>query len=442
VPHVVHPFARADLEPKFCEIADLALANAVPIIKRLGFRSMEEAMKDSLSRIAFFRACNEGFVKAQTSIIDHLSTGTPEHPIPWQEELLFRKLIDAIAWQVIGMQTYIARQLYRDQPLKRWNEITDRENLVNSARHHQRDDFTRFVMINDLSTLIQTGDLLISHPLDHTYDLIELKDGDVNRDAAQILFAKGGPSKDAMDAFFTKYGEKGFKQLERMKNQALRMIHVRDTVNEGESHDPDRKQTITVPEETIELETYDVQLSDLLDKARKRGWAIDIIEECLYVGVFRQEHLLAGTKSYRSWLRRMGFHEQYPSRDLLTAMVIPFAPPLFSREFKQDNVLDLLFGRSTVLIGIHLDKFMELARKAGLPMSWSSRKEAAKVNNKQIGLKVDNRLLQAGEGDRQITVGGGIFDKMFYHGLIPHSAIAMLQRMTQPVSVHAGGVQP
>ena len=100
--HVVHPFARPDLEPKFCEIADLALANAVPIIKRLRFASMEEAMKDPLSRIAFFRACNEGFVKAQTAVIEHLATGTPDRPIPWQEELLFRKLMDAIAWQTLG----------------------------------------------------------------------------------------------------------------------------------------------------------------------------------------------------------------------------------------------------------------------------------------------------------------------------------------------------
>lgn len=46
-------------------------------------------------------------------------------------------------------------------------------------------------MINDLSTLIQTGDLLISHPLDHTYDLIELKDGDANREAGDILFYHG-----------------------------------------------------------------------------------------------------------------------------------------------------------------------------------------------------------------------------------------------------------
>lgn len=429
--HVVHPFARPDLEPKFCEIADLALANAVPIIKRLRFASMEEAMKDPLSRIAFFRACNEGFVKAQTAVIEHLATGTPDRPIPWQEELLFRKLMDAIAWQTLGQQTYIARQLYRDQPLKRWNEITGRENLVNAARHEQGKDFTRFVMINDLTTLIQTGDLLISQPLEHRYDLIELKEGDANREAQELLFAKGGPSKEAIDAFFTKYGRKGFKQLERIKNQALRMMHVRDIVNKGESHDPDRKQTITVPEETLQLENYDLQLSDLLDEARTKGSAVAIIEECLYVGIFRQERLLAGSKSYRSWLRRMGFHEQYPSRDLLSAMVIPFVPPLFSREFHRDNVLDLLFGRSAVLLGLHLDKFMELAAKNGLPMFWSSRKEAAKVNSSRIGLKVDNRVLQAGEGDRKLAVGGGIADKIFYHGLTPTSAIGTLRRMKE-----------
>ncbi len=65
--HVLHPFASADVESKFCEIADLALANGVPVMKRLGLGSMEEAMKDSLSRIAFSRACNEGFVKAQAA---------------------------------------------------------------------------------------------------------------------------------------------------------------------------------------------------------------------------------------------------------------------------------------------------------------------------------------------------------------------------------------
>lgn len=429
--HVVHPFVSPSLEPRFSEIADLALANGVPILNRIGFSSMEETMNDSFSLIAFFRACNEGFVKAQSAILDHLATDSPEHPLPWQEELLFRKLIDAIAWQVIGRQTYIARQLYRDQPLKRWNEITGRGSLVNAARAHQADDFTRFVMIADLSTLIQTGDLFISQPLDNTYDLVELKDGDANREAAELLFTKGGPSKEAIEAFLTSYGKKGFKQLERMKNQVLRMLHVRDTVNKGESHDPDRKQTITVPEETLELEIYDSQLSDMLDSARKRGWAIDVIEHCLFVGVFRQDHLIAGHKSYQSWLRRVGFHKQYPSCDLLAAMVIPFALPLCIREFKTDNVLDLLFGRSTVLMGLHLDKFMELASKQGLPMSWSSRKEAAKVNTKQIGLKVEHRLLQAGEGDRQIVVGGGIADKIFYHGLNPSSAIMTLRRMVE-----------
>jgi hypothetical protein len=417
------------LEPKFCEVADLALAGSFPLVKQLG--SIEETMKDPLARISFFRACNEGFVKAQSAVLDHLATDTPEKRMPWQEELLFRKLIDAIAWQVLGRQTYIARQLYRDQPLKRWSEITGRDSLVNAARAHQGDDFTRFVMITDLSTLIQTGDLLISEPLDHSYSLIELKDGEVNREAADLLFTKGGPTKEAIESFLTRYGKKGFKQLERIYRQALRMAHVRDTVTKGESHDPDRDQTITVPEETLELETYDRHLSDLLDRARKKDWAIDIVEECLFVGVFRTETLLAGKKSYRSWLRRMGWHEQYPSRDLLGAMVIPFAPPLFSREFNRDNVLDLLFGRSTVLIGLHLEKFAALSSELGLPMAWSSRKEAAKLPSKRIGLKLDNRVLLFGESDSKAALGGGIVDKIFFHGLTPRSAVTMLQRMVE-----------
>lgn len=428
--HVRHPFASPALEQKFINVADLAIGGSFPLVTRLG--PMKEAMKDSLSRIAFFRACNEGFIKAQAAVLDHLATDTPEKSMPWQEELLFRRLIDAIAWQVLGRQTYIGRQLYRDQPPHRWRDVSGRDSLLNAARAEQGDDLTRFVMIIDLSTLIQTGDLLISEPLDGRYSLIELKEGEVSREAAELLFKKGGSSsKETIESFFTRYGEKGFQQLARMYRQARRMSHVADTVNKGTSHDPDRDHNVAVPQETLELESYDSDLSDLLDRARKKQWAIDVIDECLFVGVYRTEVLIAGHRSHQSWLRRMGFHEQYPSCDLLGAMVNPLALPLFVREFNRDNVLDLLFGRAAVFMGLHPEKFAALSSELGLPMAWSSRKEAAKLPSKRIGLKVDNRVLLFGANDSKTALGGGIVEKIFFHGIRPRSAVTMLQHMAQ-----------
>src|SRR4051794_27993952 len=129
---LIHPFANRLLEPEIRAVADVALASGPAALEKMGDLG---ALSDSLCRIAFFRAAHAGFVRGQTSIIDRiLSPDLNLVRLEWRDELTFRKIIDAIAWQILDRQLYLARRLCRDHrpvPLSKRSNLQSEIDVAN-----------------------------------------------------------------------------------------------------------------------------------------------------------------------------------------------------------------------------------------------------------------------------------------------------------------------
>ena len=397
--------------------------------------SPEEALSDSLCRIAFYRAAHSGFIRAQASIINRILS-IDQAQLGWQDELTFRKIIDAIAWQILDRQLYVARRLCRDQRPVPLRKRSDLKSVIDAATNWQKDDLTRFALISDASTFINVGDLLVTEPLDgYNLAIMEVKTGDVNQEILELLYSIPNVSGEQLETFLSRRGNKGFDQLGRVVRQTMRMTHIAEVFNIGESQDPDSSERIKVTEDKIEAETYDQLLSKIFERARQRAWDIEIIDDCLVVGVFRGSTILQALKIFRSWLRLAGWSQNFFKCDLVESMSEPLALPLFSREIEPENIFDVLFGRAMVLMAFNLDKFIDLSNKIGVPMRWSSRKMAASMPKSKIGIKVDNWVLLAGEGAGRFVVDGGYVTRIFFHGITPRFMIELLgRRLASPSS--------
>jgi hypothetical protein len=211
--HLVHPFVDPAREADLLRIADVALANGVPVLRQL--HSTGSQLDDPLGRIAFVRAVYDGFSRAQHLLLDYLSS-LAAADISWQTEAAFRGLANAIAWQMLSGQTYIARQVFRKQTPVRLRERDNLQSVINAAKYAQGTDLCRFVLISDLTTFVQVGDLLIGEPLDGRITLVEVKEGEVNRAVGEFLESMPRAEEKEIDDFLTRYGRKGFEQLGRL----------------------------------------------------------------------------------------------------------------------------------------------------------------------------------------------------------------------------------
>jgi hypothetical protein len=341
--------------------------------------------------------------------------------------------MNSVAWQIIQEQLYIARRVFRERepPVIAPREL---EALQRAGRSAQGDDFQKFALIADLTTFVQVSDLMLTDPLGDGLGFIEVKSGPANEEALKVVHANDEHDFEReLHEFARKHGKKGIQQIGRILRQMRRMAHVNEVISTGNGTDPDSGYAVHVPDETLQLENYDTELSALLERAHKMGWAIDVIDDALFVGAYAGSSGRLGRAAFRVWLEAEGWKPGYPATNILQSMYAPLGLPVFSRKLEVEQIFDLLFGRSFILLGLHLDRFIASARKTGLPMRWSTRKEAARLSKRSMGLFVNNCVPIVDREGGPVAVGGGIVDRIFFHGVRPRSVIYLLDRSFRSV---------
>lgn len=95
------------------------------------------------------------------------------------QEMVFRKVMDAIAWQLFHYDLSILKRLYGGEELIDITDSNLESELFAVDRFLEEDPYC-FVLISDLTTFIQVGDLIVFRP-DKGLEIYELKDGEKNR---------------------------------------------------------------------------------------------------------------------------------------------------------------------------------------------------------------------------------------------------------------------
>jgi len=421
-----HPFVSPKLESSIRRLYEFVAETGEPVLRQLDFP--RKSLPDRLAAIGFYRAVHEGFLRAQQELIELLLARQGSKDLDTrQEEATFRKLADAIAWQILGKQLYLGRRLYREQspPTLRESNLAS---VIAAAHDIQGTDLGKFALISDLTSFVQVGDLLVSEPLDGRTTIVEVKTGKTNEKVLSFLVESWTDSRspDDLELFKATEGKKAAEQAQRIARQMARLRHFSEIATTGKSDDPDTGYPVRIPEDVFYHDSYDAQMSTVIDKARTDDWAIQVIDGCLFVAAYANKMRRASNHAFEAWLREAEWRRGFPTSNLMNCMLSPLAFPIFMRDLPVEQKFDLLFGRVIVNFGLHLDTFIELGNRLGVQMRWSSRKHAATTGSGYGSLQVNNRVIVAERGEAEITVFDGIVTRIFFEGLATASAIRML----------------
>ncbi|MBN1278898.1 MAG: hypothetical protein JW989_03840 [Chlorobiaceae bacterium] len=420
----------ADLEPMARELHEKACCGSKDTWPELiANGGIENASADIRER--FISQANKGMREAQNLIVDQIKKSSE---LSASEEILFRGIADSIAWQFLGHQLCHARRLFKEQAppnLKHSNF----DSVVLAAANIIESHSDSMPLLSDLTSFVQVGDILANIP-GQGMIIYEVKEGKENERLIDFMNFYGESKCDrALQIFCEQSSPKSIKQLERMVRQTGRMVHFTDVVSKGVSKDPDTGQLIQIPEQEVQIDTWDKELNQLLDNPEGKGWGIQVIDDCLFIGCYFDKTMIpAGHIIFNGWFDSCGGTENCPRARLFDSMKIPLALPLFNRQIPHEKMFDLLFGRLQVCMGVNIESLIAQLKRAGLQVRFGTNRETTQLEQK--GGKVyrhKGKSIFISNGKVEMTVADGIFVRMLFHGQKPVSLIKEMLENT-PVS--------
>lgn len=423
-PNVIRAFP-GELEPDARELYDFACRGSEPTTA--GIADLRSAMQDQAFRARFYSSAHEGFRKAQSRALQELRAD-PEPS--FAKETVVRKTMDAIAWQMLGAQLYAARRFYRGHKPPKL-ATSNAESLVAAADHFRANSPGSFALISDLTTFIQVGDLLVFTP-EKGVTIAEVKEGDANHQVLKFaqFFASTQCAK-AVSYFRDEHGEGKYNQLGRVLRQQARMQHVTQVLNTDSGVDPDTDEQIVVGRDPIETSFWDTHLAFALDDSKRSGWSIEHIEQCLYLGVYRGDMRLASKAIFSAWVEHTCSAKVFSVVNLIDCMLNPLALPIYLRRIPRESMFDILFGRAIVWLAIDADAFAKLASYQGLPLRWSTKREAGELRKRKGGEPwlLENRMLVIDRPGSLSAVSMGLLLRIYFHAVVPSSAVEYLREV-------------
>ncbi|MFT3828407.1 MAG: hypothetical protein QM691_01745 [Opitutaceae bacterium] len=373
-----------------------------------------------------------GFLRAQEQIVERLvelekASMTPSNEF-LHEEVLLRKLADAIAWQLLGRQLYIARRLCTQEKPPRLTTSNYTATFA-CAKHLMEPEFSKVALMTDITTFIHTGDLVIRDPAMGELSFAEVKEGEKNHRCLEALkFLKKTPCPMYLKKFAVDEGRHAVDQLMRMAKQADRMGNVAQILDTGRGKDPVLGMEVRIPDLPFEHDDWDSRLGAVIECSKERGWAIDVIDDTLFLGAYRGAMQNLGPAVFQSWFSNSCSGKAFPILNLMQCMEVPLALPVFSRNLSTESIFDLLFGRCRVYVGINLDGLIKNIESLGVRARWASRKETGRLNKNGQAVLFEHRAIVCENGKDNCVIGDGLLLRMAFHGLTPRSSADLIAR--------------
>jgi hypothetical protein len=376
-------------------------------------KTPEDFANDPELRNKFMSSAHKGMRAAQKEIVESITGGenlTPSH------FSLYRGIADAIAWQFLGNQLCHARRLFKghNQPnLKQCNL----ESVIKVSDNYVEENPDSMALISDLTSFIQVGDILTFNPV-KGIGLIEVKEGEQNYKISNFLhFFLEHKCERSFQYFAAQEGPKSIEQLGRMVRQMARMNHFGEVYKKGISIDPDTKDKVSIPEEPLIIESWEAELNQILEDSSKRGWAITVIDDCLFIGCYSKSPMLgAGHFIFNTWFDGCGGTPDCPRARLLDSMRHPLALSIFNLNIPDDYKFDLLFGRKQICMGFNVKNYIEKCRDSGLKIKTATKKQVVRMD--QAGrrpYRYEGEAFVIGNGNNELFLMDGIFHRAMFH---------------------------
>jgi len=280
-------------------------------------------------------------------------------------------------------------------------------------------------LIADLTTFLQIGDIFLADPY-KGFSIVEVKEGHKNHEIGNLarFYRQSGCERFKQIVSQTE-SEHTVKQFERMLRQMDRMDFVSSILGKGTGQDPDSKQEIHIPEPYIPIEEWNVELNELLGEATEKGWAINVIDDCLFVGAYAKHMLPASPFTFLVWLNEFSGGEFIPVARMIDSVSQPLALPIFSIPVPPERTMDLLFGRLNVCMGISIPGLVEACEKNGITVRPPKNKRERKWVHETRGeaIKYKGQAIVLERDGKSMIPAAGIFVRSLFHFQRPISFI-------------------
>lgn len=372
--------------------------------------ALETLSLDAKQGRQLLSACHRGFEKAQNRIVHLLQEMEGDATLPSQEEnyrkMLLRKVIDAIAMQMLAGQTWWARRLalHDTAPYTPLDVIQEALDVANALNRESRQTFA---LVADLSTFVHVADLL---RVDFrgavpTLSMIELKSGQVNEILMKQL-EMYNPREESLKLVEgdSRIPEKYKAQAKRMLRQRIRISQIQEILTTDQGKDIRLERPIRLTESELQEESYDLLLNDLCAQAKEDGLAAGSVDRCIHIGVgFSREPEVAKSLAidalhYAIMGHLMGppgglnvvleeVKSMVPKKELFKVIDLVYSNlvsvpcrPLVLWGIDRENLMSLITGELFALAAFDVSGFLWLGRQVGLEISLSTRREASETS--------------------------------------------------------------
>lgn len=396
----------------------------------------------------FTRKCHIGFTKAQDLIIANLieielekkdlTSHIKEHRRNREKELetenifliktldyrekLLRKLADSIAWHMIAGHHYIARRMFLGETHP--SLLSEGFDAVKKVADDINNNTDEFALISDLTSFIQIGDIL--HRASDGYHLIEVKSGEKNRIAQDILhdlYTK--TESDEKCEIYKSIDSKMLKQLDRMHQQNVKATTAIETIRNERGSDPKTGHQVYVKESNTDTENYIDIIRELLSVSKTKKWGYSVIDGILHIGVYREEWRFLGEKMLPQIVKdECG--KEFPMFNFLQNISINICEPVFLKELSEEDIFDVISGEVAIFMIINFEKIIELFKHIGCDAGWLSRKKTHKIKEQIDESSIfifNNQAIYISYESMEFHIGDGIITRIIGDNLKPFDVV-------------------
>ena len=347
------------------------------------------------------------------------------------QEAIIRRLADAVAWQMFNHHTHIARRLYVEGgpcSIKSSNLKDGKDFIINFNTKNS----LQFALLTDLTSFIHIGDVLLVDKSGKgpRLGIMELKDGVVNKEICKNLnfYYQGKITVEQLIKDVASKGEDYIKQLTRVYKQDEKIYARVNIINKDGGCDFNGTN-VKISKDFFVLHFFHDRIRHLLNISKKKKWAIDCVDGCLFIGVYQEG--FSAYEAFILWMRALKI--KFPIHDFRMAYKIPcssspFLIPLLSRT----EIIKIALGEIKILFCLDYEAWFKIADKIDLKLQWAGRKETMDELKKGKGKKrelivVQDKGVKIVDKSRSILLGTGVWARIFCDWTIPISIIEMFK---------------
>lgn len=217
---------------------------------------------------------------------------------------LLRRLYDSIFWLLHHNDISVIRRYNFDYTIDNLSikNVLDSQQFIDNLNK----DPCGVALNSDITTFVQKGDVLYYH-MARGYEVIELKTGHKGKDIyKKVLSTLKIVCEDELDDRVKDLSTKDRRQFLRYRRQMLRGISAVNILNKGQGYDFDLEREVVIreiPEKNFsEYSSSLINCFDIINSGKE--WAVDIIDECLYIGLYSNSR--AAFLGFSAWMDGRG----------------------------------------------------------------------------------------------------------------------------------------